>query len=389
MKDRLSATSHRLGGRRPAASVLLAATLALAACASPGRVYLPFSLPTPGPKVDAQGNLIGTRNDPNYRENAPPAYFPNQKIPPKYPEAKPQTHGLDLSKHDIATAKAYFDWLCANEAGEFIYKTVEDANGLFEMRRRPDYDGDSKKLRDRYYLEDPWGWMTISRGIDRIDNEYSTVLPREIPTWRTLSPRMQQGDYARYRPENGIPLLERVSSPLDRQRYGDAPFIRYTRVWPTHPEYDRDAQGRIRLFQDRKYLNGPSKERLAETFGPNFFSPNRQRYDEWMLATGYIIPTVEPVRDIKSHYGFTWRGIERSPHDRELGIAGGEILIFDLRTNDVLAVRRNFIRSPAPSMFGTRNAFWDLSETCTSFEDGPLRRKVIHYPDPYKNLKIE
>ncbi len=199
---------------------------------------------------------------------------------------------------------------------------------------------------------------------------------------------MQQGDYARYMPEDGIPLLERVSSPIDRQRYGDAPFIRYTRVWPTHPEYDRDAQGRIRLFQDRKYLNGPSKERLAETFGPNFFSPNRQRYDEWMLATGHIIPTVEPVRDIKSHYGFTWRGIERSPHDRELGIAGGEILIFDLRTNDVLAVRRNFIRSPAPSMFGTRNAFWDLSETCTSFEVGPLRRKVIHYHDPYKNLKI-
>ena len=194
MKDRLSATSHRLGGQRPAASVLLAATLALAACASPGRVYLPFRLPTPGPKVDAQGNLIGTRNDPNYRENAPPAYFPNQKIPPKYPEAKPQTHGLDLSKHDIATAKAYFDWLCANEAGEFIYKTVEDANGLFEMRRRPDYDGDSKKLRDRYYLEDPWGWMQHSHAVDNIYNEYNTVLPSDKPDWRTLSPRMQQGD---------------------------------------------------------------------------------------------------------------------------------------------------------------------------------------------------
>lgn len=389
MKDQLSATSHRLGGRRPAASVLLAATLALAACASPGRVYLPFSLPTPGPKVDAQGNLIGTRNDPNYRENAPPAYFPNQKIPPKYPEAKPQTHGLDLSKHDIATAKAYFDWLCANEAGEFIYKTVEDANGLFEMRRRPDHDGDSKVVRDRYYLEDPWGWMQNSSAVDNIYDEYSTVLPRDKPDWRTLSPRMQQGDYTRYRPEDGIPLLERVSSPLDRQRYGDAPFIRYTRVWPTHPEYDRDAQGRIRMFQERKYLNGPSEERRKQMSGYEYFSPNRKLFDELKLARAYIIPTVEPVRDIKSHYGFTWRGIERSPHDRELGIAGGEILIFDLRTNDVLAVRRNFIRSPAPSMFGTRNAFWDLSETCTSFKDGPLRRKVIHYSDPYKNLKIE
>ena len=47
---------------------------------------------------------------------------------------------------------------------------------------------------------------------------------------------------------------------------------------------------------------------------------------------------------LKSRYGYTWRGIKR-PHDRELGIAGSELIIFDLQSNEILAVRRGFVRS--------------------------------------------
>jgi hypothetical protein len=50
------------------------------------------------------------------------------------------------------------------------------------------------------------------------------------------------------------------------------------------------------------------------------------------------------VPTLQSLYGYTWRGITR-PHDRELGIAGGELIILDLQTNEVLAVRRSFVRS--------------------------------------------
>ena len=39
----------------------------------------------------------------------------------------------------------------------------------------------------------------------------------------------------------------------------------------------------------------------------------------------------ERVAQLKSRYGFTWRGIERSPQDRELGIGGGELIVLDLR----------------------------------------------------------
>jgi hypothetical protein len=45
----------------------------------------------------------------------------------------------------------------------------------------------------------------------------------------------------------------------------------------------------------------------------------------------------------KSTYGYTWRGLPR-PHDRELGIAGSELIVLDLRTNEVLGVHRGYAR---------------------------------------------
>jgi len=43
----------------------------------------------------------------------------------------------------------------------------------------------------------------------------------------------------------------------------------------------------------------------------------------------------------KARYAFTWRGIMR-PADRELGIAGGELIVLDTETNEVMGVRRGF-----------------------------------------------
>ena len=46
----------------------------------------------------------------------------------------------------------------------------------------------------------------------------------------------------------------------------------------------------------------------------------------------------------KSRYGYTWRGINR-PYDRESGIAGESLLFLTLQTNEVVAVRRGYIRT--------------------------------------------
>lgn len=52
----------------------------------------------------------------------------------------------------------------------------------------------------------------------------------------------------------------------------------------------------------------------------------------------------EDVGVLGSRYGYIWRGIIRA-HDRELGIAGGELIVLDAQSHEVVAVRRGFIRS--------------------------------------------
>jgi len=52
------------------------------------------------------------------------------------------------------TPEQYFDHLCKTEAGEFIYKTVENVEGLYQMRPRPKVNYESNHL---YALEEPYG----------------------------------------------------------------------------------------------------------------------------------------------------------------------------------------------------------------------------------------
>ena len=64
----------------------------------------------------------------------------------------------------------------------------------------------------------------------------------------------------------------------------------------------------------------------------------------------------------RSQYGFTWRGISR-PNDREMGIAGGELIVVDIKTLEVLGVKRGFARtgeaSPVPI-----GIWWSAASTC-------------------------
>jgi hypothetical protein len=82
----------------------------------------------------------------------------------------------------------------------------------------------------------------------------------------------------------------------------------------------------------------------------------------------YIVALTE-VDALKSAYGVTWRGINR-PGDRELGIAGSELIALDLRTNEVLAVRRGFKRSG-----GIQNSYtgiwWLTGQTCPKLSERP------------------
>ena len=69
----------------------------------------------------------------------------------KIPNPVPEDSGYKLGM----TPEEYFDHLCKTEAGEFIYKTVENVEGLYMLRPRK--EATDYELEHLYALEDPYG----------------------------------------------------------------------------------------------------------------------------------------------------------------------------------------------------------------------------------------
>jgi hypothetical protein len=178
------------------------------------------------------------------------------------------------------TPQEYFAHLCKTEAGEFIYKTMENVEGLYQLRPRESAKNDYL-LEHLYAMEDPYG---LAVGV------------RDSPQDYFVQPAIGKYQY-----------LE-ISLPQAAKTGEGQKYRRYYRDEKTHPG-----------SQFPTAINGQ------------------------FVQVPYIVAMVD-VPTLQSRYGYTWRGITRS-HDRELGIAGGELIILDLQTNEVLAVRRSFVRS--------------------------------------------
>ena len=211
------------------------------------------------------------------------------KIPNPVPEDSGYKPGM--------TPEQYFDHLCKTEAGEFIYKTVENVDGLYMMR--PRNEATDYALEDLYALEDPYGQV---------------LTESELPQDEYVQPAM--GKYL---------FLERPLANPSKAGSALEKFKRYYRDEGAH--------------SNRRYQTAIN--------GQSVFVP-------------YIVAEAN-VPTIKSRYGFTWRGIPR-PHDRELGIAGGELILLDLNSQEVVAVRRGFIRSGW--MKNMTGIWWLTGRTC-------------------------
>lgn len=178
----------------------------------------------------------------------------------KLPNAVPVESGYRPGMN----SKEYFEHLCKTEAGEFIYKSIDKVEGIFQMRPRvrPTYE-----YAHLYAPEDPYGLW----GSDDLHPE-------------------SLGGPSRYAFVEAVAGSE--YSWQARRRTANARYVRY----------------------------------LVE----------RSR-------TGWQMTPSEYDTKLKSRYGFTWRGITR-PHDRELGIAGSEVIVLDLVTQEVLGVHRAYAR---------------------------------------------
>jgi len=195
----------------------------------------------------------------------------------------------------------YIEHLCDTQAGEFIYKTVEGVEGLYEMRPRT-LARETEELGNLYRMEDPYGYdgmqvssqpsLFVAHHFNNYDYFETTTPPKNYGLLTT--------SYKPYK-DLGIPYWH-----YSGYGYSPPPKIKFS------------------IVNDTK---------------------------------------------VQSQYGFTWRGI-RVPHDRENGIAGGELLVIDLKTNEVLAMRRGFTR--ASSISNNQSGIsWEWAYICPM----PLNKK--------------
>jgi hypothetical protein len=211
------------------------------------------------------------------------------KIPHPVPEDSGYKPGM--------TPQEYFNHLCKMEAGEFIYKIIDDVEGIYMMRPR---EHASDKLQEHLYaMEDPYGYMDA----EAQDAEFFFVSP------------------------NRYKFLE---MPLSRSR---------------RPSWGKQ-------FLDASYFfNADSNTRYERYWGSNGRDPKT------------MVKEYDSV--LKSRYGYTWRGIIR-PHDRELGIAGSELIVLDLKTKEVLGVRRGYIKTGNVRNNST-GVWWLTGQACPSY----------------------
>lgn len=229
-----------------------------------------------------------------------PELWPYPKVAPvKWPEApKESVYRAGMSGVD------YWRALCKAEGGEFVYKTVENVKGIYQIRPR------NKELHhamgDRYVMEDPYGYM---------DGE----LGRDLPFMFT-GPRH--------------------SSRFATQHYNflETAPIRFT----------------IGAGEEQYYDPSLAVPQLSGTRFERFYEYDAR--DKRTMKMKY-------VSSLESRYGFTWRGIRR-PNDREVGVAGGETIVVDLKTNEILAVRRGFTLA-ATSPDG--RVSWFTGNTCPEY----------------------
>lgn len=226
------------------------------------------------------------------QQKAAYGYAHGLKLPDSVP--KPQPFNFPLARlkalipgqPDVPTQ--YFNHLCSTESGEYIFKTVENVEGVFQMRPRGKV-ADTSLDFDRYALEEPTG-VGWSNDEGRDDLVYEMYI------------QPMHGKYT---------FMERPN-PDDSNT-----IIRAVREVNPNPPYGKQ--------------NG-------------YHTAIRIKSGDAAVNVGVDLPwmvTYKTVNHRQARYGFTWRGIKREL-DRRYSIAAGEYLVVDMDTNEILAVKRRF-----------------------------------------------
>lgn len=249
----------------------------------------------------------------------------------KLPDSIPKPVPFDFEKAEgpwywpekkKTVARAYFRHLCSTEAGEWTFKKVEDVDGLYFAR--PENVPSDDFLGDVYGPELPW-------------------VEREFQLWGE-SARDRGGHFVEP-PFQNYKFVEEPRRSVKWQKDITAPYIRMFGLTTA-------------IFIKEGHVVAA-------------------RHD---LTPMQIIGLKQPT----AKYAYSWRGITR-PRDREFRIAGGELIIYDRETREIISVSRNFqITRHNPRM--NYGATWMVSPLCA---EGINDREPLYLTAYAKRVLLE
>lgn len=215
--------------------------------------------------------------------------------------------------------KAYFEEKCKTVAGEKIYRTVADVEGVLLMKVRPP--------KNETQLQDPM-WPGAAFARENAGDEYiSTFLGYEnAPANPDYSP--------------GVVTKEQRGFIGPIKRPGGRPGYRYVDVIDS-----KDGQ-RVRVTQR---------------------SDEPWQYDKAYLK-GYIRYFLDktPTNATAPRYGVTYED-HVIPQERAIGVASSTVKVLDLTTNEVLGEMTRYAYRPR----GLRLTEWLTSNSCPDHAYGP------------------
>jgi len=222
-------------------------------------------------------------------------------LPDAVPKPVPYSFNADLLGDRRKQSIDYFNHLCTTEAGQWIFKTVQNVEGFYFAR--PQSPPTSDVMSDLYGPEMPWIQRIFVLKAEQLQRQGAWFIQPPLYNYRFVE-----------QPHRNVPWQSAIQEPF------------------------------VRLFG---YTRAPML-RVDGSSTPYF------KDKDPMQVIG--IPAVT------ARYGYTWRGIKRA-QDREHGIAGGELLIYDLTTREILAVRRQFLITLGNSRNADKAA-WEVAASC-------------------------
>ena len=219
----------------------------------------------------------------------------------------------------LSKAEAMFQERCKT-AGEFIYRTADNVEGVFLLKLRPD----KINFGDQYKMDGPYGRDLRNEG-------YIQTFARGFET--------RQAQFAPGSPNRYGYLYVDAIDPKDGKRY------RYT--------------GRMKVVGQQDPMAHNIK--LAMEKNPNY---DLNIYDFGLDKA--------PAPDPAPRYGVTYDDIS-TREERDYWIAGSSLKIIDLKTNEVMAERIGYMmdRGQGSKAGGRSPWLFAADHACPGFQRNP------------------